>query len=99
MNDSIPQLVTNLANRVVKVDAGQRAINLANALVECLENAGCGLRSTEIAEQWKGRLYDEVEKALLEWDKLGVPRPLVPCGTSDTLLTLLSQELSKLHAR
>lgn len=85
----IYQLIKELASLLVNTRGDQKAINIQRSLRDFLEyNGYSSLRSFELSDEWIGRLHQELEDQLTEWDFLGVPRPLIPANHYHTFLTL-----------
>jgi|GEM_PF-2702944 len=81
------QIVREVAADIVRSLPAEGLINVRHALRDRFETLGFGLHSDELAEDWKQKLSKEIEVALAEWDRLGVPRPLVTCDSPYTLIT------------
>lgn len=85
---SVLQIVRELAISLTDCSLTIESVNVEKALRDALQKAGNPLlKSTELAEQWRPRLMEEIEERLEEWDQLGVPRPLIPSAAPSTLLT------------
>ncbi len=85
---SIAQIVREVALNLADTSVDGSVVNLQRFLKECLQQKGFpSLRATEIAEDWLQRLQQELEEQLLEWDALGIPRPLVQASLPYTFLT------------
>jgi hypothetical protein len=85
---SVVQVIQSVASSLTDCSLPYEIVNVEATLRDALREAGNPLlKSTELAEQWCSRLIDEIEERLEEWDKLGVPRPLIPSGIPSTLLT------------
>lgn len=57
---------------------GPRKLNITNDFGHHLRHRGMPERlAAERASEWKHQLFDRLDRALTEWDDLGVPRPLV----------------------
>ncbi|KYC35736.1 hypothetical protein WA1_08005 [Scytonema hofmannii PCC 7110] len=80
----IRELAADLANASVNVEV----VNLQRVLRERLQQKGVSsLKATEISENWVERLQQELEEQLVEWDLLGIPRPLVQASSPFTFIT------------
>ncbi|MEH1927937.1 hypothetical protein [Nostoc sp.] len=85
---SIAQIVREVAVNLANASVDGAVVNLQRVLKEHLQQKGfSSLRATEIAEDWLQRLQQELEEQLIEWDSLGIPRPLVQASSPFTFLT------------
>ncbi len=83
----IVRIIQEVAERIVTSSSGSKPINGGKELRDALCSAGHSeLRSAELAEKWGDRLRDEVGNCLTEWEKLGLPQPLIE---SEIRLTFL----------
>jgi hypothetical protein len=84
----IAQIVREVAANLAGASLDGTVVNLQRTLRQSLEQNGfSSLKATEIAEDWLERLYEELEEKLLEWDSLGIPRPLLQASSPSTFIT------------
>ncbi len=84
----IAQIVREVAADLADASVDVAVVNLQRLLRERLQQKGFpSLRATEIAEDWLERLQQELEEQLLEWDLLGIPRPLIQASSPSTFIT------------
>lgn len=83
----IARIIREVASDLASKAAGSQPINGLITLKRAIQDSGQSeLRSAELAEQWRGRLIQELEACLEEWDLLGVPRPLIETDAPATFL-------------
>jgi len=87
---NVSQIAKDLAKTLSDSSFHKQTINLQSELRLALENSGSysQLQSTELAEEWWVKVRDELESWLLEWDYMGIPRPLSPSLSPTTFLTI-----------
>lgn len=84
----IAQIVREVAADLANASVDGVVVNLQQVFRKELQRKGfSSLRATEIAEDWLEKLQQELEKQLIEWDLLGIPRPLVEASSPFTFLT------------
>ncbi len=84
----IAQIVKEVADNLANASIDEAVVNLQRLLKEHLQQKGyLPLKATEIAEDWLERLKQELEDQLVEWDLLGIPRPLVQGNSPSTFIT------------
>lgn len=85
---NVVKVIQQVVDELMTCSTLNAAVNVELRLREALEVAGHSrLRATELAEQWLEQLMFKLEVRLEEWDRLGLPRPLVESGAPTTLLT------------
>ena len=84
----IAQIIQEVAANLSDASVDGAVVNLQRVLRERLQQKGfSSLKATEIAENWLQRLQQELEEQMVEWDLLGIPRPLVQASSPSTLIT------------
>jgi len=85
---SVSKIVREAAATLANALVDREVVNLERFLRDCLQQKGFSLLiATELAEDWVERLGQELEEQLIEWDLLGVPRPLIQASSPLTFLT------------
>lgn len=88
MSLSIARIVRKTAGELVNSSLQEPILNLRLVLRKRLEQEGLSsLEAAEMSESWTGRLLEEINAVLADWDWMGVPRPIVPSSAPNILIT------------
>jgi hypothetical protein len=84
---SVAEIVRKIAGDLAYTLPAGRLISLEKILSNNLEKHFGDLTAYQLAEEWLERLQVTLENNLIEWDSIGVPRPLICTSDHKILLT------------